>query len=117
MYHSTSYGRTESFLISDTFNRQVTDTAPVIPQLISPVQQVQALARLGLKLRDVLFGQVADGHKEVLESLKSVDQVPNSLCQPHGLMKRQIWHLQDLRDGGGLGYTIDLFFLSLRRLH
>ncbi|KAH9170102.1 hypothetical protein EDB89DRAFT_1980576 [Lactarius sanguifluus] len=31
-------------------------------------------------------------------------------------MKRQLWRLQDLRDGGGLGFTVELFFLSLRQL-
>ena len=109
--------RTESFLISDTFITQATGTAPVIPQLIFPGQQVQALARLGIKLHEVLDGQeVADGHKEVLENLKFVEQVPLSLRRPNGLMKRQLWRLQDLRDGGGLGFTIELFFLSLRRL-
>jgi hypothetical protein len=109
--------RSESFLISDTFNIPATGSAPVTPQLIFPGQQVQALARLGSKLREVLDGQVADGHKEVLESLKSVDQVPVSLRRPNGLMKRQLWRLQDLRDGGGLGFTIELFFLSLRQLY
>ena len=107
--------RTESFLITDTFNTQATDSVPVIPQLIFPVQQVQALARLGLKLRDVLGGQVADGYKGVLKSLKSFDQVPDLLRRPNGLVKLQLWRLQDLRDGG-LGFTIELFFLSLRRL-
>ena len=107
---------TESFIITDTFNTQVTGSPPVTPQLIFPVQQVHALARLGLKLREVLDGQVTDRHKEVLESLKSVDQVPDLLRQTNGLMKRQLWRLQDLRHGGGLGYTIELFFLSLRRL-
>ena len=38
------------------------------------------------------------------------------LFRSDGLMKRQLWRLQDLRDGGGLGYIIELFFLSLRRL-
>jgi hypothetical protein len=31
-------------------------------------------------------------------------------------MTSQLWRLQDLRDGGGLGFTIELFFLSLRQL-
>ncbi|KAH9170099.1 hypothetical protein EDB89DRAFT_1980559 [Lactarius sanguifluus] len=31
-------------------------------------------------------------------------------------MERQLWRLQDLRDGGGLGFTVELFFLSLRQL-
>jgi hypothetical protein len=99
--------RAESFVISDTF-------APVHPQLIFPGQQLQALAQLGSKLREVLDGP--DGHEEVLESLKSIDQVPVSLRRPNGLMKRQLWRLQDLRDGSGLGFTIELFFLSLRKL-
>ncbi|KAF8265733.1 hypothetical protein EI94DRAFT_1734837 [Lactarius quietus] len=100
--------RNESFLLSDIFNTQSTGGAPVAPQLIFPGQQVQALARLGSKLRDVLDGQVFDGHMEVLESLKSVDQVPASLRQPNGLMNRQLWRLQDLRDGGGLGQLLSI---------
>jgi hypothetical protein len=31
-------------------------------------------------------------------------------------MERQLWRLLDLRDGGGLGFTIELFFLALRQL-
>jgi hypothetical protein len=31
-------------------------------------------------------------------------------------MKRQLWRLQDLRDGGGFGFTVELFFLTLRQL-
>ncbi|KAH8985745.1 hypothetical protein EDB86DRAFT_2320202 [Lactarius hatsudake] len=108
--------RSESFLIGDAFNTPPTASAPVAPQLIFPGQQLQALARLGLKLREVLDGQVAEGYEEVLESLKSIDQVPVSLRQPNGLIRRQLWRLQDVRDGGGFGYTVELFFLSLRRL-
>ena len=108
--------RSESFLMSDTFNMQAIGSGPVTPQLIFPGQQVQALSRFGSKLREVLDGQVANGHKEVLESLKSVDQVPLSLRRPNGLMVRQLWRLQDLRDGSGLGFTVELFLLSLRKL-
>ena len=108
--------RSGSFLISDTLNVSPTGSAPVTPQLIFPGQQVQALFRLGSKLREILDGQNADGHKEVLEILKAVDQVPLSQRRPNGLMKRQLWRLQDLRDGSGLGFTIELFLLSLRKL-
>ena len=107
---------TESFLISDTFNLPTSGGAALTPQLILPGQQIQTLARLGLKLREILDGQVDEGYEEVLENLKSVDQVPYSLRRPNGLMKRQLWRLQDLRDGGGLGFTVELFFLSLRQL-
>ncbi|KAH9016784.1 hypothetical protein EDB85DRAFT_2204766 [Lactarius pseudohatsudake] len=71
---------------------------------------------LGLQLREVLDGQVAEGYEEVLESLEYIDRVPVSLRRPNGLMKQQLWHLQDVRDGGGLGFTVELFFLSLREL-
>ncbi|KAN0133588.1 hypothetical protein V8E53_008576 [Lactarius tabidus] len=108
--------RSESFLITNMFNISPSGSAPVIPQLIFPGQQVQVLARLGSKLREVLDGQVADDHKEVLESLNSIDQVPVSLRRPSGLMTRQLWRLQDLRDGRGLGFTIELFLLSLRKI-
>ncbi|KAH9041171.1 hypothetical protein EDB84DRAFT_1576853 [Lactarius hengduanensis] len=108
--------RSESSPISDAFNTPATGSGPVTPQLIFSGQRVQALARLGPKFREVLKGQVADGHNEVLESLKSVEQVPISLRQPDSLMKRQLCRLQDLRDGDGLGFTVELFFLSLRQL-
>ncbi|KAF8265210.1 hypothetical protein EI94DRAFT_366065 [Lactarius quietus] len=74
--------RSETSSISDTFITPSTGSAPVTPQLIFPGQQVQALARLGSKLREVLDGKDDDGHKEALESLKSVDQVPVSLRRP-----------------------------------
>ncbi|KAH9008787.1 hypothetical protein EDB85DRAFT_1542858 [Lactarius pseudohatsudake] len=108
--------RSDSFLISDIFNVPVTGSFPATPQLIFPGQQVQVLARLGPKLREVLDGQVADGHNDVLESLKSVDQVPVSVRRRGGSMTRQLWRLQDIRDGGGLGFTVELFFLSLKQL-
>jgi hypothetical protein len=111
--------RSKSFLTSDTFDMFDTLAAvsvPVTPQLIFPGQQLQALARQGLNLREVLDGQITDSYEEVLEILKSVEQVPLSLRRPDGLMKRQLWRLQDLRDGGGFGFTIELFFLSLKQL-
>ena len=108
--------QSQSLLISDAFNPPATCSRPVTPQLIFPVQRVQALARLGRILREVLDGPVSEGYEKVLESLKSVDQVPVSLRHPDDLMKRQLWRLQDLRDGGGLGFTVELFFLSLRQL-
>jgi hypothetical protein len=93
--------RTESFLVSDTFKTPATGYTAVIPQLIFPGQQVQALAGFSLKFREVLDGQVAEGYGGVLEGLKSVDQVPVPLRRPDCLMKRQLWRLQDLCDGHG----------------
>jgi hypothetical protein len=108
--------RPEPVLLSDTWNMSGTGNNPVTPQLIFSGQHIQALARLGLKLREALEGQTAEGYEEVLENLKTVDKAPLSLRRPNGLMKRQLWRLQDLRDGGGLGFTTELFFLSLKHI-
>jgi hypothetical protein len=35
---------------------------------------------------------------------------------PKDLLQRKLWNLQDLRDGGGLGFTVELFFLALKQL-
>ena len=108
--------RSEFFLINDIFNAPATSNTPVTPQLIFLGQQAQALTGLGLKLREVLDGQLTSGYEEVLENLKAVDQVPISLRRADGMMRRQLWRLQDIRDGGCLGFSVELFFLSLRPL-
>ena len=105
--------RSEPVLIHDTYNISGT---PITPQLMFSGQHVHALARLGLKLREVMEGQTTEGYEEVLDNLKNVDKAPLSLRRPNGLMKRQLWRLQDLRDAGGLGFTIELFFLSLKHI-
>ncbi|KAH9170084.1 hypothetical protein EDB89DRAFT_1980436 [Lactarius sanguifluus] len=101
------------FLISEVFNFTPTGTTPVTSHFIFPGRQVQALERLGIQLRDILEGR---GTIETLEILKSIDTIPVPLRRSDGLMTRQLWRLQDLRDGGGLGFTVELFFLSLRQL-
>ncbi|KAH8985733.1 hypothetical protein EDB86DRAFT_2318605 [Lactarius hatsudake] len=103
------------FPISEVFNFTPAGTPPVTvtPHFIFPGRQVQALARLSIQLRDILEGR---GTIETLESLKSIDMIPVPLRRSNGLMTRQLRRLQDLRDGGGLGLTTELFFLSLRQL-
>ncbi len=32
------------------------------------------------------------------------------------LSQRQVWHLQDLRDGSGLGFTVELFLIAFKQL-
>lgn len=104
------------FPTTEVFNFTPAGTTPVTPQFIFPGRQVQALAELSLQLRDILEGQGTEKHNETLESLKSIDMIPVPLRQSNGLMTRQLWRLQDLRDGGGLGSTIELFFLSIQQL-
>ncbi|KAH9011129.1 hypothetical protein EDB84DRAFT_1054909 [Lactarius hengduanensis] len=102
-----------SHLISSAFDTLTADT-PAIVQLIYPGQQLRTLARVGSEFRKALDGETV--MRGGLENLKAVDKVPVSLRRPNGLMMRQLWRLQDVRDGGGLGFSAELFFLSLRRL-
>jgi hypothetical protein len=91
-------------------------SSPVPPQLIFPGQQIQSLCTLGRRLRDIVEGQNTETHEETLESLESLREIPVALRGLDYLMKRQLWRLMDLRDGYGLGFTVELFFLALGQL-
>jgi hypothetical protein len=108
--------RSGPLLISDIFNFPLIYSTPITPQLVFPAQQIRALSALGLKLREVLEGRSTEGDCDALERLKSIDKIRVPLRRTHDLTTRQLWRLQDLRDGGGLGFTTELFFLSLRQL-
>jgi hypothetical protein len=43
----------------------------------------------------------------------NVDSQPS---WPKNIMQRTLWSLQDLRDGGGLGFAVELFLVALKRL-
>jgi Family of unknown function (DUF6535) len=83
-------------------------------QFIPPVQTLESICSPSLTLRNILEGQGdADAYKELLKNLEiflfSSDWQGDE-------MQRQLWRLQDLRDGGGLGFTVELFFLALSQL-
>ena len=48
--------------------------------------------------------------------MESLQEIPFPLDALDHLMKRKFWRLLDLRDGCGLGFTIELFFLAVRQL-
>ena len=102
--------------ISEVFNFPFVGTTPFTPRLIFPGQQIQALAKIRLKLREIINVETSEGDNAALESLKELDKIPTPLHRPDKLMTRQLWRLQDLRDGGGLGFTLELFFLTSRQL-
>jgi hypothetical protein len=107
---------TAPVMISEAFDFSFVGITPVPPQLIFPGQQIQSLCTLGRELRNIIEAQNTEMHEETLRSLESLHKIPVALRQLNNLMKRQLWRLLDLRDGGGLGFTIELFFLSLRPL-
>ena len=103
-------------LISKSFDFSFVETTPVSPQFIFPGQQIQSICTLGRRLRDIMEGKGTERHEETLKSLESLREIPVALRGLNHPMKRQLWRLLDLRDGGGLGFTIELFFLALRQL-
>ena len=104
--------------ISEVFNFLFAGTAPFAPRFIFPGQQLQAIAKLCLQMREILNGGSSESHDAVLESLKTLDNadIPTPLLRPDKLITRQLWRLQDLRDGGSLGFALELFFLTFRQL-
>jgi Family of unknown function (DUF6535) len=110
------FRRIEPTLLSEAFNFHTIGSTPVLPQLVFPVQQLRSFHTLGRKLRNIIDGTYTGGYEEALRSLKSINQISVPLRRLKHPMKRQLWRLLDLRDGGGLGYTVELFFLALRQL-
>jgi hypothetical protein len=99
-----------------TTSESLAGTSPVPSQLIFPGQQIRSLRSLGQGLRDMIEGRDAERHEETLKRLETLRETSVALRGLHCSMKRQLWRLLDLRDGGGLGFTIELFFLTLRQL-
>jgi hypothetical protein len=82
-------------------------------QFIWPRKTLKSMCSPSLTLRNILEGQGdADAYKELL---KNLEDFPLSGWQG-GETQRQLWRLQDLGDGGGLGFTVELFFLALEQL-
>ena len=100
-------------MTSKAFDLPSVQNTSIPPQLIFPKQQLQSMYILGQRLRDITERQNTERYEETLKYLR---EVPIPLCGLNNLMERQVWRLLDLRDGGGLGFTIELFFLSLGQL-
>jgi hypothetical protein len=83
-------------------------------QFIRPGQTLKSMCSPSLTLRNILEGQGdADAYKGLLKNLENFRY---SSGWQGDEMQRQLWRLQDLRDGGGLGFTVELFFFALSQL-
>ena len=84
-------------------------------QFIRPRQTLKSMCSPAMTLRNILDGKRdADAYKELVKNLKIF---PFSAFTYSGdETQRQLWRMQDLRDVGGLGCTIELFFLALDQL-
>ena len=85
---------------------------PNRPQLIYVSQRLLGLCTL----RQKRSGQ---GYKDTIKVLKTVEKTlpaMRAVVQQHHLMERQLWRLQDLSIGGAFGFTLELYFLSLKQI-
>jgi hypothetical protein len=80
-------------------------------QFICPGKTLKSLCSPALTLRQILDGQGdAETNKELFKNLIKSFFWPG---WQGDVIQRQLWRLQDLHDGGGLGFTVELFFLAL----
>jgi hypothetical protein len=92
-------------LFREPRKRQFTRPGRTLKSMCSPV----------LTLRKILGGQAnADEYKELLQNLEEFCN--NSFDWEGDGTQRQLLHLQDLRDGGGLGVMVEPFFLAAEQL-
>jgi hypothetical protein len=81
-------------------------------QSILPGQNFESICSLVPTLRSIIEGNWDTGtYQEVLKNLEAFAQVPT---WDGNVFQRQLWRLQDLRDGGGLAFAVELFFLALK---
>jgi hypothetical protein len=83
-------------------------------QFIRPRQTLESICSPATTLRNILEGQGdPEAYKELL---KNLEEFRFRSGWQGDEMQRQLWRLQDLRDGGGLGFAVELFFLAFSQL-
>jgi hypothetical protein len=97
----------------------LTESVPTfLPQFIYLHQRLRLLCSYSSKLRDIVNGQDNNAYQEILESLGTLwgesDKSKWSVVRRRHLMERQLWRLQDLRDGSGFGYWVELCILVVQ---
>ena len=80
---------------------------------IFPSHNLRRIRKVTHTFRNILNGEWDNAaFKEVTKDLREMF-LSVGLDNP---LQREVWRLQDLRNGGGLGFTVELFFLALRQL-
>jgi len=81
-------------------------------QFIFPV--LKRICSVAHTFRNILEGQLdPDAFQETLDNLQESIFLSKRYAN---MLHRQVWRLQDLGDGGGLGFTVQLFFVTLKQL-
>ncbi len=85
-------------------------------QFIRPRVSLKSMCSPAATLRNILEGKGdRDKYKELLKNLKDLPFGSRSGLYGN-VVQRQLWQMQDLHNGGGLGFTVGLFFLALDQL-
>jgi len=80
---------------------------------IFPSHNLKSIRKVTHTFRNILDGNWDDvAFKEVTKDLREMF----SSVGPDNPLRREVWRLQDLHEGGRLGFTVELFFLALRQL-
>ena len=90
-----------------------------LTQFVHMHQRLRFLCSYSPKLRDIIDKHESSAYEETLESLRELwdqfDKVKDrtlwSAVNTRHLMERQLLRLQDIRDGGGFGFWVELCFL------
>ena len=84
-------------------------------QFIRPGQTLKSMCSIVPTLRNILEGQGdAYAYKGMIKNLMEFRSRATNWRGDE--LQRQLWRLQDLRNGRGFGFTIELFFLGLKQL-
>ena len=88
------------------------------PIIIPPGQVLKSLCSVATTFRDILDipeGQDVEINREAFKSLEVMRKI-NDQRWTSRLFQRQLWRMEDLAGGHGLGSTVELFFIALRQL-
>jgi hypothetical protein len=80
---------------------------------IFPSHNLKRIREVTRTFRNILNGQPVNvSLKDLFKNLQEMFD----LSGRDNPLRRELWRLQDLSEGGGLGFTVELFFLALRQL-
>ena len=83
--------------------------------LANPVQpQLLYLSQRLFRLCSICQRRSSQGYLNTSEVLRGVHTSLRSV--PRKLMERQLWRLEDLNGGGAFGFTLELYFLTLKQI-
>ena len=86
-------------------------------QFMLPGRSIEGFSSIFPGLQNILEGQDSEPGKfqELLNDLRSF-QLQKARIYTGNLVQLQLWRFQDLCFAGGLGFTVEIFFISLKEL-